>query len=117
MALQNFVFTPHPEDSQTKTYSYCIDYMNLGNRWTATFSNGTFYHYRNGDKKQMHTDDHLDYDTKKNGLWRLEIKDGRMIVGPVNGKMAAGKMEYIGWDGAVWTAEPIRLIDFHPDLK
>jgi hypothetical protein len=117
MSQQYFVFTPNPEGSQMKTMSYCIDYMNNGARWTATFTNGTFYHYRNGDKNQMHTDDHLDYDTPGGALLRLEIRGDKMYTGKPGSQLSAGPIEYKGWDGATWKADLVRMIDFHPDLK
>ncbi len=73
--------------------------MNLGNKWTATFKEGKFYHYKNGDVTKMHTDDHLDFDDMNGKLNRLEIKNGKMFVGPAGGPVKEGKMVYKGWDG------------------
>ncbi|OQD58964.1 hypothetical protein MBBAR_6c00740 [Methanobrevibacter arboriphilus JCM 13429 = DSM 1125] len=117
MNTQFFVFTPNPENVEMKTSSYCIDYMNLGNKWTATFKEGKFYHYKNGDVTKMHTDDHLDFDDMNGKLNRLEIKNGKMFVGPAGGPVKEGKMVYKGWDGKKWIADLIRFIDFHPDLN
>lgn len=112
-----FVFTPDPEGSQMKTMSYCIDYLNNGNRWTATYCNGVFYHYNNGDKEKMHTEAYLEYDTPNGELRRLEIKDGKMYTGVPGSQLEPGTMEYKGWDNATWKAEVVRMIDFHPALK
>ena len=117
MNQQYFVFTPHPEGSQMKTMSYCIDYLNNGQRWTATYCDGLFYHYENGEKAKMHTEAYLEYDTPNGELWRLEIKNDKMFVGPRGSQLKPGIMEYKGWDRAVWSADLVRMIDFHPELK
>lgn len=115
---QMFVFTPHPSDAEMRTYSNCIDYMNLGNRWTAKYYDGKFWHYRNGNPQQGHTDSYLDFDTAE-GLMRLELRNGVMYVGKASDKgrnMSKSSMTYRGWDGKTWTADPIRAIAFHSDL-
>ena len=113
---QLFLFTPTPEDAEMRTFTYCIDYLNNGTKWTATFKKGLFHHYRNGDVNQMHTDGHLDYEGMDGKLYRLEIKDGKTFVGPQGGPVKEGKMVYKGWDGKQWTMNLIRFIDFHPEL-
>lgn len=119
---QYFVFTPGSENSQKKTASYYIDYIgfdaeNKDERWTATYSNGKFYHYRKGNKEDILIADHLSYRTEDGQTWAMEIKDGKMLVGPNRNSLKPGKMVYKGWDGAIWTAELMRFIDFHPELK
>lgn len=117
MKQQYFVFTPNPEDSQMKTMSYCLDYLNNGNRWTATYCDGVFYHYDKGQRDKMHTEAYLEYDTPDGELWRLEIRDDKMFIGPRGSQLKPGIMEYIGWDNAIWKADLVRMIDFHPELK
>lgn len=49
----------------------------------------------------MHTEAYLEYDTPDKGLWRLEIKNDKMFVGPSGSQLKPGTMEYKGWDSAV----------------
>lgn len=114
---QWFVFTPNPVNAEMKTATYCIDYMNNGGRWTAKFKDGKFYHYNNGNPKDCHTDDHLDYDGEDGKLHRMEIKDGKILIGPFGGPVAEGQMKYKGWDGKLWNVDLVRLIDLHQNLN
>lgn len=114
---QHFVFTPHPVDAEMRTESYCIDYvLNDSDRWTALYSDGKFHHYKDGQKSQGHDDDYLCYKNDSGETWRMEIRGGKMYVGPNGKALNPGSMVYKGWDGKTWTADLVRSIDFHSDL-
>lgn len=114
--FQKFVFTPHPEDAEMRTTSFCIDYMNTNNKFTATYSDGKFHHYQNGDKDKTHDDTYLAFDTEQGTINWMEIRDGKIYVGPDKNSMHPGTMVYKGWDGKIWSADLVREIDFHPEL-
>lgn len=116
---QWFVFTPNPENAEMKTASDCIDYINNGVRWTAKFKDNKFYHYKEGNPSEFHTDDYLEFMDKNKKHCRLEIKNGKMFVSTdqSSSSLKEGKMSYIGWDGKLWTADLLRPISFHPSLN
>jgi hypothetical protein len=50
-------------------------------------------------------------------LNRMEIKNGKILVGPAGGPVKEGKMVYKGWDGKQWMVDLIRFIDLHHELN
>jgi len=114
---QWFLFTPNPEDSEMKTTSYYINYMHTNDRWTAIFKNNQFYHYKQGDPKQCHTDSFVAYQNENGLIGRLEIRNGKMFTGlhAIIPHLTEGKMTFVGWDNKLWTADLVNIRNFHTE--
>lgn len=112
--VQCYVLTSLTDPHTPQTVIDCINYITWDHatRWAAEYKNGLFYHYRNGDRNQGHTDDYMDYIGDDQGKWRVRIVNNEFnctLNGNNSHLQKTSEMHFIGWDRKKYKIELLQL--------